>query len=228
MNRVDIDDVIEEFIRGTPVLIHDSSSREDETDIVVYAGKIDTDKIYLMRTLGGGLLCYATTEKVTRALGIPFADEIYSNIPTLRPLTEKRLSYGDRPAFTIWVNHIEATTGIRDKDRALTIRKLHELTVKTINNNIEDAKRMLATEFQAPGHVPLLAARGLDKRRGHTELSIALTEMGNAVPSVAFIEMLDYGDRLPADKARKLAEEKGFLFVEGSDIIEAYREWQGA
>ncbi|MEB3757351.1 MAG: 3,4-dihydroxy-2-butanone-4-phosphate synthase [Desulfurococcales archaeon] len=225
---MDIDDVIEEFIRGTPVLIHDSSSREDETDIVVYAGKIDTDKIYLMRTLGGGLLCYATAEKVTRALGIPFADEIYSNIPTLRPLTEKRLSYGDRPAFTIWVNHIEATTGIRDRDRALTIRKLHELTVKTINNSIEDAKRMLATEFQAPGHVPLLAARGLDKRRGHTELSIALTEMGNAVPSVAFIEMLDYGDRLPADKARKLAEEKGFLFVEGSDIIEAYREWQGA
>jgi 3,4-dihydroxy 2-butanone 4-phosphate synthase len=228
LSRADIDGVIEEFLKGTPVLIHDSSSREDETDIVVYAGKIDVDKVYLMRTLGGGLLCYATTEKVTRTLGIPFADEIYANIPGLKPLTEKRLSYGDRPAFTIWVNHVDATTGIRDRDRALTIKKLHELTVKTVNNNIEDAKRMLSTEFQAPGHVPLLAARGLDKRRGHAELSIALTEMGNGIPSVAFIEMLDYGDRLPVDKAKKLAEEKGFLFIEGSDIIEAYRKWLAA
>ncbi len=220
--------IIERFIEGIPVLIHDSSSREDETDIVIYAGKIDAEKIYIMRTLGGGLLCYATTEEVTRSMGIPFADEIYALIETLKPLTEKRLSYGDRPAFTVWVNHKDAITGIRDKDRALTISKLHEVSTKILEGNIESAKKMFRSEFQAPGHVPLLAGRGLEKRRGHTELSLALAIMGEVVPSVAFIEMLDYGDRLPVEKARNVAEKNGFLFIEGTDIIEAYRKWVNA
>jgi 3,4-dihydroxy 2-butanone 4-phosphate synthase len=70
-----------------------------------------------------------------------------------------------------------------------------------------------------------LAGRGLERRRGHTELSLALAIMGNVIPSVAFIEMLDYGDRLAVDKAKKIAEENGFLFVEGNDIIEAYKKW---
>ena len=221
------DVVIEEFIKGTPVLIHDSSSREDETDIVVYAGKIDTKKIYKMRTLGGGLLCYATTEEVTRSIGVPFADEIYALVETLRPLTEKRLSYGDRPAFTVWVNHKDAITGIRDKDRALTISKLHEVSSRVFKGDIKGAKKMFTNEFQAPGHIPLLAGRSLEKRRGHTELSLALAIMGEVVPSVAFIEMLDYGDRLPVDKAKTIAERNGFLFIEGTDIIEAYEKWVG-
>jgi 3,4-dihydroxy 2-butanone 4-phosphate synthase len=212
-------------VRGTPILVHDSSSREDETDIVVYAGAIDTEKVYRMRTLGGGLLCYATTENVTRSIGIPFADEIYALVDTLRPLTEKRLSYGDRPAFTVWVNHKDAITGIRDKDRALTISKLHEMTSKAFKGDVEGARKMFIHEFQAPGHVPVLAGRGLERRRGHTELSLALAIMGNVIPSVAFIEMLDYGDRLAVDKAKKIAEENGFLFVEGNDIIEAYKKW---
>jgi 3,4-dihydroxy 2-butanone 4-phosphate synthase len=220
-----IEEVIAKFVRGTPILVHDSSSREDETDIVVYAGAIDTEKVYRMRTLGGGLLCYATTENVTRSIGIPFADEIYALVDTLRPLTEKRLSYGDRPAFTVWVNHKDAITGIRDKDRALTISKLHEMTSKAFKGDVEGARKMFIHEFQAPGHVPVLAGRGLERRRGHTELSLALAIMGNVIPSVAFIEMLDYGDRLAVDKAKKIAEENGFLFVEGNDIIEAYKKW---
>ncbi|MCE4606426.1 MAG: 3,4-dihydroxy-2-butanone-4-phosphate synthase [Desulfurococcales archaeon] len=223
-----LDVVIEKFVKGTPVLIHDSSSREDETDIVVYAGEIDTEKIYTMRTLGGGLLCYATTEEVTRSIGVPFADEIYALVEVLRPLTEKRLSYGDRPAFTVWVNHKDAVTGIRDKDRALTISKLHEVSTRVFKGDLKGAKKMFINEFQAPGHVPLLAGRGLEKRRGHTELSLALAIMGGVIPSVAFIEMLDYEDRLPVEKAKDVAEKNGFIFVEGTDIIEAYKKWISA
>ncbi len=223
-----IEEVIEIFAKGTPVLIHDSDSREDETDIVVYAGFVDADTVYMMRTLGGGLLCYATDEKVTRSLGIPFADELYSLVDSLKPLTEKRLSYGDRPAFTVWVNHKDATTGIRDRDRALTISKLHRVAEETWRGNSDEALEMFRSEFQAPGHVPLLAGRGLEKRRGHTELSLALALMAGVTPSVAFIEMLDRGDRLPVEKAKRIAEEKGFAFIEGRDIVEAYMKWRDA
>jgi len=218
-------DPVEEAIRalkaGRPVMVYDSGSREDEVDLVYYAGLIDEDKVYTLRTIAGGLICYATTEEVTRKLGIPFGDEIYSMIPSLKPLTAKRLSYGDRPAFTIWVNHVEARTGIRDRDRALTMRALHRLTGLVIAGRISEARMMFEEEFQAPGHVPVLAARDPRLRRGHTELTMLLAGMAGLEPSMVFAEMLDRGDRLSLEDAERLSEAKGIPLVDGKTILEA-------
>ncbi len=216
-----LEKAIEALRNGKPIMVYDSSSREDEVDLVYYAGAINPDKIYILRTLAGGLICYATIEDVTRKLGIPFGDEIYSMIPSLRPLTTKRLSYGDRPAFTIWVNHVNATTGIRDRDRALTILALHKVTTLVSQGKVEDAKRIFAREFQAPGHVPLLAARDPHLRKGHTELSIILSKMAGLEPSMVFAEMLDKGDRLSVQDAEKLSREKNIPLIDGKTILEA-------
>ncbi len=216
-------EAVEALRRGDPVLIYDGDERESEVDLVYHASKADADAIYTLRTVAGGLICYVTLSEVTRELGIPWGDELLSLIPSLKPLTEKRLSYGDRTAFTIWVNHANSKTGIRDSDRSLTVRRLDHVTRLVLEGRVEEAKRVFYSEFQAPGHVPILASRGLDERRGHTELSTSLALLAGLRPSLVLAEMLDRGDALSLEKARRIGEEHGWPLVEGWEIVEVCR-----
>lgn len=218
-----LEEAIEALRKGTPVLIYDSGDRESEVDMVFHASKIDKDRIYTLRTVAGGLICYATDWKIASQLGLTWGDTLISMYDSLRPLTEKRLGYGDRPAFTIWVNHHSVKTGISDIDRAKTIRALNDVIEIYYERGQLDARAMFLSEFQAPGHVPLLAARSLRERKGHTELSVSLSLIAGMKPSVVFAEMLDYGVSLSIDKARRIAEENGWPIVEGRVIVEACR-----
>ncbi len=205
-------------------MIYDDDNREAEVDLVYYAPTVTSDSIYTLRTLAGGLICFATDSSITRSLGLPWGDELISMHPSLKPLASRRLGYGDRPAFTIWVNHVSVKTGIRDHDRSITIRKLDEVVGLVLDGRVEEARRVFYTEFQAPGHVPILASRSLDERRGHTELSIALSRIAGLKPSMVIAEMLDRGTALSVDKASRLGREMGWPLVRGSEIIEACRE----
>ena len=222
MSAGTIEEALNAMRRGVPVLIYDSSDRESEVDLVFYAGYIDSDKIFLLRTVAGGLICYATLESVTKALGIPFADELLSR-EGLGVLSSKRLRYGDRSAFTIWVNHISVDTGIRDKDRATTILELHKVAELVLSGKVEEARSKFYKEFQAPGHVPVLAARRLSIRRGHTELATHLALLAGLRPSVAFAEMLARGGALGYSEAKVLSERRGWPLVTGDQIIRACR-----
>ena len=212
---------IELFKAGRPILIHDSASREDEVDIVFYAGYVTPETIYLMRTLGGGLICYVTSRKIAEVLGLPYMADILSNIPGLRNLAMKKLRYGDAPAFSIWVNYVGVRTGISDSDRALTISKLHEVVKEVFKGNKETAKEMFLKNFQAPGHVPILVGRSLKVRKGHTELSLALAKLAKLLPSTVIVEMLDKGTSLSVSKAAKIAESLRTVLIEGNELIEA-------
>jgi 3,4-dihydroxy 2-butanone 4-phosphate synthase len=139
----------------------------------------------------------------------------------LRPLAEKIPSYGDRPAFTIWVNHVSTKTGIPDIDRSKTIVELDNTVRVYLEEGAEAARRKFINEFQAPGHVPFLAARSLAVRRGHTELATCLASLAGLRPSVAFAEMLDKHVSLPPWKARRVAAERGIPFITGDEIVEA-------
>ena len=52
-----IKDAIESLRAGKPILIHDSTSRENETDIVIPSQFISPGNINFMRKNGGGLIC---------------------------------------------------------------------------------------------------------------------------------------------------------------------------
>jgi len=212
---------------GRFVLIHDFESREDEVDIVLYAKYVNPEAIYIMRTLGGGLICYATSRKVAEALGLKYMSEILSAFEPLSRLTKKRLRYGDPPAFSIWVNHVGVRTGISDRDRALTIYKLHEVTEKICTGRIEEGRNQFYEEFVSPGHVPILIGRTLAERRGHTELSLALAVLAELLPSVVLVELLDRGISLSAAKARELALKLNTVLVEADEIIEAFEKHLG-
>lgn len=217
MNRVD--EALEALRRGEPILVLDSLSREREIDMVYYAGLIDHNKIYILRRDAGGLICYATSYRVAEPLGLRFMSDILSLIPDYVPLASKVLSYGDKPAFSLWVNYIGVRTGISDKDRALTIQRLHEVTSNVWKGNIDKAKEIFYKEFISPGHVPILISRGLSRRRGHTELTIALSVLAGLEPSIVLAEMLSQGESMSIDEAKRYAERNGLIMVSGDEII---------
>ena len=218
-----IEEAIESLRNRRPVLIYDSGSRESEVDLVYHASSVTPDVIYTLRTRAGGLICFATRWSIASGLGLVWGDELIASVPELRPLAMRRLGYGDRPAFTIWVNHMSVRTGISDEDRAKTARELYNVVSIYLSGDREGARRKFREEFQAPGHVPILASRGLKARRGHTELSMALASLAGLEPAVVFAEMLDYGRSLSLEKARELSKGWGVPLVSGGEIIEACR-----
>lgn len=208
-----------QLISGKPVLIFDSIEREAETDMVFYAGAIDHSRIYYLRRYAGGQICYVSGRLFREALSIPFLQELFQKHPSLRNISTRRPRYGDPPAFNIWLNHVRTKTGISDKDKALTISALHEVAELVYHGLINDAKAKFEREFYAPGHVPILTSRGLVNRRGHTELTVALAMITGLVPSIVIAEMLNEGDSLPYEDAKRFAKNNGLLFIDGVDIV---------
>lgn len=209
---------------GSPVLVFDSAGREEEVDMIFYAGFIDSDKVYMLRAVAGGLVCFATSGDVAKSLGLPYGYELYSAHPALAQLARRTLGYGDKPAFTVWVNHISVRTGISDSDRALTIKRLHDVVKLASSGMVNEAREVFFREFVGPGHVPILAAKPLDARRGHTELSVALAELASLPPSIALAEMLGKGVSLTLAEARRLSQSRGWPLVSGDEIVECYEK----
>jgi len=218
-----VEKAVEALRNGRPVMIFDAADREGETDLVYHASHATPDAIYDLRVNAGGLICYATTWEIAQSLGLIWGDELIRLHPPLRPLAEKIPPYGDRPAFTIWVNHVSTRTGIPDRDRSITVRMLDKVVETYLAGDPGMARELFLREFQAPGHVPVLAARSLSERRGHTELSICLARLGGLRPSVVFAEMLDRYVSLAPEKAARIAAERGIPLVSGEEIVEACR-----
>ena len=220
-----IEKAIESLKKGKPVLIFDAEGREEETDIVFASQFIDHEKIRFMRKEGGGLICTTIPKKKADILHLPYLHEIFqkSNFEIFRYIGGK-VKYDSIPSFSITINHVDNYTGISDSERAKTIKEFAEF-IENIEN-MENPMKEFGKEFITPGHVHLLIASTLDKRRGHTELSSTLVEMASLIPSATIVEMLG-GDGLSLSKknAMKYAEENNLVFVEGKDIIGAWEKW---
>ncbi len=226
MGSGSVTDAIRALQHGEAVMIFDGRGREEEVDLVFHASRVTWKEVYLLRTVAGGLICYATRYELLARLDIPFLHEALAKIPSLAKPATRRLSYGDPPAFVLWVNHRSVKTGISDRDRAKTISALHRLTV-LLREDPQAARLFFEEEFIVPGHVALLGSRGLEKRRGHTELSIALAEIAGLEPSVVFAEMLGaHGESLSLEEAEKLSRLTGIPLITGDEIIEAWWLWR--
>jgi len=217
-----LEEAIRDFRSGRCVLIYDWPDRENEVDMVYYAGLIDSHKIYELRTEAGGLICFGTSGDVVRALGLPLIRDLISPHESLKFLN-KKASYGDTSPFTIWVNSVDVHTGISDRDRAKTVSRLHEVVSLISRGRVDDGRRLFYNEFYAPGHVPILAAGDLRIRRGHTELALLLSRISGLSPSVVFAEMLSYGNSMSLEEARRYAGRRGITLITGDDLLKAFR-----
>ena len=217
-------DAVNALRNGEFVLLHDSKSRENEVDMVVAAQFVTPSYVARMRTDAGGLLCLAIRHDIASKLGLLYMHDMMhmlSNVnPIMSELANGKSPYGDKPAFSIAINHKQTYTGITDTDRALTIAEMAKVCSEALNGS--DAKRDFVSAFRAPGHVPILiASQGLlSERLGHTELAVYLTQLAGLIPVVAICEMLDGSTykALSIDRAVQYAMENNITIVEGNDL----------
>lgn len=207
---------------GRFVLVHDDKARENEIDMVVAADHIKPHHIAIMRKDAGGLVCLAIANRITSKLGLVYMHDIIADMGRINPvfskLTEGRATYGDKPSFSIAINHRSTFTGITDQDRALTISKMADICKNIDNGGIEQ----FARNFRAPGHVPILIAskRLLHDRMGHTELCVYLMQLADLTPAVVICEMLDSATHkaLSLETAQKYATKIGIPLIEASEL----------
>ena len=214
MKNSPLEQALQSLKRGNFVVLFDSAKREAEADLVLPAGFATASRIATMRKDAGGLLCMATDRKTATALNLPFAAELTANSgnSTLETITLRKTAYGDAPAFSIAVNHKNAFTGVTDNDKVLAAK-----TFARIAGNGASRKEF-EKNFRTPGHLPMLIGRGLENRRGHTELSLRLCELARLPPAVLLCEMLAVGKSLPNAKAKAYAKRNKLVFLDGSEI----------
>ncbi|HXG05879.1 MAG TPA: 3,4-dihydroxy-2-butanone-4-phosphate synthase [Nitrososphaera sp.] len=215
-------DAIAALKAGKFVLVHDDKGREDEVDMVIAAEHVKPHHIATMREAAGGLLCLAIANEITTKLGLVYMHDMIGAMGKVNPifskLTEGRAAYGDKSSFSISINHRSTFTGITDNDRALTISKMAEVCRNIDSGGVEE----FASNFRAPGHVPILIAsrRLLHDRIGHTELCIYLAKLTGIVPAVALCEMMDSTTHraLSIEAAQKYADKFRIPLVDASEL----------
>jgi len=227
-----IEQAITELQNGKFILIYDDDQREGETDLVIASEFVTPDSIKTMRKDGGGLIFLMVSKELANKLKLPFLADMYSEIndkyPVLKELVPNDIPYDTKSSFSLYINHRGTFTGITDIDRSLTMKRFAELARKTKNLNDGQATRMFGKEFRSPGHVPICVAADklLDARKGHTELVISMMKMAKLIPAGSGCEIMgDDGKALPKDKARKYADKHNLIFLEGKEIVEAWKKW---
>ncbi len=195
--------------------------------MVIAAEFVTPEHIARMRNDAGGLICMSIIHAFATSLGLDYMHEILSSSQKFDSDSKKMIigtaPYGDRPSFSISINHKNTFTGITDKDRALTISEMARL-YNTENNK----KEVFTSNFKTPGHVPMLiASEGLlSNRLGHTEMSIYLMKLAGLTPVAAICEMLDSQtyNALSTEKAKQYATDNAMPYFDGTELVKFAKE----
>jgi len=222
-----LEEAISSLRRGDFILLHDGGKRENEVDMVIAAEFVSPEHIARMRNDAGGLICMSINHAFATRLGLDYMHEILSSSKKFDSDSKKMIigtaPYGDRPSFSISINHKNTFTGITDKDRALTISEMAKL-YNTKNNR----KEVFTSNFKTPGHVPMLiASEGLlSNRLGHTEMSIYLMKLAGLTPVAAICEMLDSQtyNALSTEKAKQYATDNSMPYFNGTELVKFAKE----
>lgn len=226
-----IEEALEQLHSGKPILIFDGEGREGETDMVIPSQFASTEIITKLRTDGGGLLCVTIRESDASKLGLFYFDSFFQNLGVVdkRLFYNGDLKYDNNSPFSLPINHRSTFTGIPDIDRSATILNFAKL-IQNLPEYNGTASSHFSSEFRSPGHVWIIIARDgyFEKRRGHTELSTYLVERAGLTPSAAIVEMLSRnGKSLGKEEARDYARANSLVFIEGKDIVAAWRNGKG-
>lgn len=223
-------EAIQELRQGRIVLVYDADGREEETDMVVASEHVNPAVIRTLRKDAGGLICTTADTQIQKALGLPFLSELFlgmaEHYPVMRNLIPNDIPYDVKSAFGITINHRKTFTGITDNDRAMTVKEFAELSRRALTSEDGWAKKEFGRNFRAPGHIHLLntSERILETRFGHTELATALVVMAGLVPSATVCEMMgDDGRALSKQNAKVYAKRHQHVFLEGAEVVEAWK-----
>lgn len=196
-----VEEAIEDFISGKPVLIADDEDRENEGDLICSAEKITPEIINFMASECRGLVCLAITPE--RAQELELTQMVEKNTESAQTAFTQSID----GAATFGV-----TTGISAFDRAKTIQ-------------IAIDKNARPHDLRRPGHVfPCVAkAGGVLQRTGHTEASVDLARIAGHYPAGVMCEILKSdGTMARRDDLQVFAKQHGIKFITVAQLI-AYR-----
>ncbi|MDE2967857.1 MAG: bifunctional 3,4-dihydroxy-2-butanone-4-phosphate synthase/GTP cyclohydrolase II [Chloroflexota bacterium] len=194
-----VEEAIEAFAQGEPLIITDDEDRENEGDLALPAQFVTSDTINFMATHGRGLICVAMDGNILDRLGLRLMVEHDSNTAPLGT------------AFTVSVEaRSGVTTGISAPDRARTVQVLMDP-----NSTPEDLVR--------PGHMFPLRARegGVLVRAGQTEASVDLCRLAGLQPGAVICEIMKRnGDMARLPELVRFARRHKIKIVSVEQIIQ--------
>lgn len=196
-----IEEALEDFKQGKPLIVADDEDRENEGDLIVSAQCITPELINFMTKECRGLVCLAISSTIADKLELP--QMVQKNTESMK--TAFSLSIDAHPKFGV-------TTGISAFDRAKTIE-------------VATAPDALPSDLLRPGHIfPCVARKGgVLKRCGHTEAVVDLATLCNHRPAGVMCEILnDDGHMARRDDLYKFAQKHNIKFITVADLI-AYR-----
>ena len=197
-----VQEALDAFKLGQPIILVDDEDRENEGDIVFPASFATQEKINFCAKYARGLVCIAMHQKIAKQIGIV---PVYSN-------------HAD-PFHTAFFDSIDAipalgiTTGISAKERAITARQV-------VNPSAKPA------DFIKPGHLfPVVAKEGgLLVRKGHTEAAVDLCLINDLAPAAIICEIMDEeGDMLRRGGLVDFAKDHQLKMISIEQLIE-YRK----
>jgi 3,4-dihydroxy 2-butanone 4-phosphate synthase/GTP cyclohydrolase II len=185
-----IDRALDELRAGRPVIVTDSTDREDEGDLILSAELATTEWLAFTIRYTSGFLCAPMTNERANELDLPLMVEHNQD--------------SRRTAYTVSVDAADGTTtGISAHDRAVTLRVLA---------NPESGP----SDLMRPGHVIPLRARpgGVRERAGHTEAAVDLMMLAGLQPIGVIGELTnDDGSMMRGAPLTAFAEEHGLVVI---------------
>ncbi len=196
-----IEEAIEDFKQGKPIIVADDESRENEGDLICSGQMVTPEIINFMAQEARGLICLALSHEIAEKLDLPQMVEQNSD----------RM----KTAFTISIDAAEkygVTTGISAYDRAKTIE-------------VALAPDAQPSDLRRPGHLfPCVSRRGgVLERTGHTEAVVDLARLAGHIPAGPMCEIMTAdGHMARRDELREFADRHGIKFISVADLI-SYR-----
>lgn len=194
-----IEEAIEDFKNGKPIIVADDEDRENEGDVIIPAQFATPQIVNFLISQCKGVLCLALTREKAQALGL-----------------SEMVSHSTDPKGTAFTQSIDAvrkfgvTTGVSAYDRAKTI----EVAIA------HDAQ---SADLSRPGHVFPLIARsgGVLERVGHTEASVDLARLAGLTPAAVICEIVNEdGTMARRDNLVEFSKKHNLKFVTVAQLIE--------
>jgi 3,4-dihydroxy 2-butanone 4-phosphate synthase/GTP cyclohydrolase II len=193
-----IEEAIEDFKAGKPVIVADDEDHENEGDLLLSAQAVTPEWINFMATECRGLICLALAPEIAQRLELP--QMVEQNTDSMKT------------AFTLSIDGAEkfgVTTGISAFDRAKTIE-------------IAIAPDAQPTDLRRPGHIFPCSAKsgGVLERTGHTEACVDLARLSGHTPAGVMCEIMSKdGSMARRDELKEFAKKRDFKFITVADLI---------
>lgn len=196
-----IEEALEDFRIGKPLIVADDEDRENEGDLICSAQFVTPDLINFITKECRGLVCLAISQEIADKLDLP--QMVEKNSESMK--TAFSLSIDAHPKYGV-------TTGISAFDRAKTIE-------------VATAPDAVPSDLVRPGHMfPCVAKKGgVLKRCGHTEAVVDLATLCGHRPAGVMCEiMAEDGSMARRENLFEFAQKHGIKFITVADLI-AYR-----